>query len=773
MWPLKVLRLLSVAGLMLSVLGVAPVFSSPSIELTSPDDTLQLDEPQPTSPQLLQPSGVQAPVAAHTIYLKSGDLTPGTPDVSALNQLARSDGGRVHILLQLDFIPRDLAKTEYEKSGVKLLAYVPDYAWIASVPAADPAAVLNLPGVTWAGPLTVNDKLDPAIVNGEWLLSNLAPDGTAAVSVITHLDEDVATTRALVEKYGGKITGEVVGIKMFMVELPQQNIRALAAEEVVQWIEPAAPPLGPNNDGIRQQIGVNTLQAAPYNLNGTNIDVLVYDSGQAGDHTDFGTRLTHGDADTVSEHSTHVAGTVGGSGANSAAQGGTALQWRGMAPAVDLISYGTNYTGVGPIFYQNVPDIESDFAAAQNTYGADLGTASLGSNVYANYPLSCTLMMGKYGASDVLIDQIIRGGNGVVGMGDKYITTWAVGNERNNTGSCSDTYNSIAPPAAAKNPIHVGASNTNNNSMTTFSSWGPTQDGRIKPIVVAGGCQSSGDFGITSTDNSPVNDYTVMCGTSMATPAVAGSIALMLQHYRSVYGTSGNFWPSTAKAILMQTADDFGNPGPDYQWGFGQVDIVAAVQLISRTAFLQNNVAQGDIDVFYFPVMTNTAPAQVSLAWDDCEATFNANPTLINNLDVELVAPSGTVWRPWVLNPAIPANNATRGINTRDNQEQVTVPSPEIGTWMVRVKGTTVPHGPQDYSLTCEGCRALNAGVCQFKVSGALQPSYQAPLPASFVSEGGVSVLEPPATETKINGEQWQSSVEEAAIDPLYRASRS
>ena len=761
MWSLKALRLLSTLGLSLSLLGPVSGYTPASIASASQDESLL----QPSQP--LQSSTPQTPPIEHVIHLKSGDVTPGASDLAALKQLARSDGGRLHVLLQLDFIPRDLAKSEYEKNGLKLLAYVPDYAWIASIPAADPAAVLNLPGVTWAGPLTVNDKLDPSISSDEWLPTNLAPDGTVAVSVITYLDEDAATTRALVEKYGGKVTGEAIGIKLLMVEMPRHNVRALAAAESVQWIEQAAPPLGPTNDGIRQQLGVNTLQAAPYNLNGTNIDVLVYDSGQVGNHIDFTGRLTHGDADTVSEHSTHVAGTVGGSGANSVAQGGGANQWRGMAPNVDLISYGTQYSGVGPIFYQNVPDIESDFATAQNIYGADLGTASVGSNVYSNYPLSCTQLMGKYGASAVLIDQIVRGGNSQVGVGDKYITTWAAGNERNNTGSGSDTYNSIAPPGAAKNPIHVGASNTNNNTMTSFSSWGPTGDGRIKPIVVAGGCQSSGDFGIKSTDNSPTNTYTLMCGTSMATPAVAGGIALMLQHYRSVYGTSGNFWPSTAKAILMQTADDFGNPGPDYQWGFGQVDLLAAVNLISRTAFLQDNVAHGSIDVFYFQVKSSATPAQVSLAWDDWEATLNASPALINNLDLELVSPNGTLWRPWILNPASPANNATRGINTRDNQEQVTVPTPEIGTWIVRVKGTTVPHGPQDYALACEGCQALNVGVCQFKVSGATPPSYQMSTPAPLIREDGTNIqLETPIVTAESAGERWQRGLEDNPIDP-------
>ncbi len=268
--------------------------------------------------------------------------------------------------------------------------------------------------------------------------------------------------------------------------------------------------------------------------------------------------------------------------------------------------------------------------------------------------------MGKYGASAVLLDQIIRGGNSVVGMGDKYIATWAVGNERGWATSCG-TYNTISPPAAAKNPIHVGGSNTNNNTQYAHGSWGPTEDGRIKPTVTAGVCQTTADLGITSTDNFPADTYTVKCGTSMATSAVAGGLALMLQHYRDVYGTSGSFWPATAKAILIQTATDFGNTGPDYQWGFGQVDIHAAVDLISRKAFRQDSIDQNEVDLFYFIVAEETDPAQVTLAWDDFEATLNANPTLINNLDLELVSPSGVIWRPWVIESGQPYQQCHAG----------------------------------------------------------------------------------------------------------------
>ena len=491
-----------------------------------PTELPAVEEGQPSAP--LPPLASAAPPVTHTIHLKSRQFEPSPADVldaNGLQRLARPDRERIHVLVQLDFIPRQAAKDELAARGLRLLAYVPDYAWIASVAAAAAATAVDSPGVTWVGELTVDDKLAPAITADQWGEHNLAPDGTAAVYASLHQDESLDTGRDLVKAHGGEVKGEVQGINMLVVEMPRDNIRALAAEDAVQWIEPAAPPLGDANDGIRPQIGVDTVNAAPYNLDGTDVDVLVYDGGQVGAHVDFGARLTVGllDASGVSEHATHVAGTVGGSGANSAAQGGSALQWRGMAPNVGLISYGYEWDSTGILFYSNPGDIELDWARGKVWYGADVGTASLSSNIYDNYAPTYCYLMGNYGDTSVLMDQIVRGGNPLVGVGNKYIATWAAGNERGSGSSC-DTYRTTSPPAAAKNPIHVGASNTNNNSMTSFSSWGPTDDGRIKPTIVAGGCQSSGDFGIKSTDNNPVNAYTVKCGTSMATPAVAGSI---------------------------------------------------------------------------------------------------------------------------------------------------------------------------------------------------------------------------------------------------------
>ncbi len=427
--PRRWLMLLQCFTLMCMVLALVPLpaLSGPLQQSESP----QTENPPPEAPASPAPERIEAVGApSYTIYLKSRQFTPGDSELTALRQVASATArARMHVLLQLDFIPRQAAKDALAAEGIELLAYIPDYTWIASAPAARVTEVAAYPGVTWVGQLQVRDKLDPAIAKEQWGLYNLTPDGVAAVYVALHRDESLDTGRALVAQHGGKVAGEVVGINLLVVEMPRANIEALAAEDAVQWIEPAAPPLTEANDGIRQQIGVNVVQAAPYNLDGTNIDVLVYDGGRVGAHVDFGTRLITGDTTSVSEHATHVAGTVGGSGANSINHGGTALQWRGMAPNVDLISYGATPTS-GYYFYEDVMDIEADWAQAQNSYGADVGNASLGSNIYSNYAPSGCVIMGRYGASSVLLDQIVRGGNSAVGIGDKYIASWAAGNER-------------------------------------------------------------------------------------------------------------------------------------------------------------------------------------------------------------------------------------------------------------------------------------------------------------------------------------------------------
>ncbi len=643
------------------------------------------------------------------IKLKSRTIMPD-PSVDATSQsdlssidTSTSSNGRVHILIQLDNIPTDEERSVLEEQGIKLLSYVPEFAWVASVPVSSLPDVSSVDKVSWLGGLRLEDKISTDILEskfGDWHYN--AERDEVAVVVSIHKDVELSTGRIAVEQSGGEVRGEVRSIHALTARVPSSSLQALARDDRVAYVETAIPALGENNEGQQTADNIDVLQPSPYNtsptysLDGSGVDVLVYDSGRAYNHIDFGTRMIHGDSAVLRSHSTHVAGTVAGDGSNSTAEGGSALQWHGVAPGSTVISYGFEGDIEDGWFYTDVSDIEDDWDDAKNIHGADLGTASIGSNIYnVNflYPdIYPCVRYGQYGAASALMDAIVRGS-----LGEPYIATWAAGNERNGA-NCGNGYDTTAPPAGAKNPIHVGASNSNDESMTGFSSWGPTNDGRIKPTITAAGCQSNGDMGITSTD---IGDtYSVKCGTSMATPAVAGIVALMLEQYRDEYATSGEFLPSTAKAILMNSADDAGNVGPDYQFGYGLVDAQVAVDTIIdghfREATLNSN---GEEHEYAIRVLGGASQLQVSLAWDDPAASAYSTTALVNDLDLELISPTAVIHQPWVLDPANPALAATTGIDTLNNQEQVTVNNPEIGVWRVRVRGNVVPTTPQQYSL--------------------------------------------------------------------------
>ena len=151
---------------------------------------------------------------------------------------------------------------------------------------------------------------------------------------------DVSPDEALrvLDTFGAKVETKLSDFRRFVIRVDPDIIDALSNKDGVQWITEAPPPKTTHNDGIRARTNVNTVKATPYNLSGTNVDLGIWDGGKVDAHIDFSGRLTVVDGSaTVSSHGTHVAGTMAGDGSNSTNQGGTALQWRGMAPAADIM----------------------------------------------------------------------------------------------------------------------------------------------------------------------------------------------------------------------------------------------------------------------------------------------------------------------------------------------------------------------------------------------------------------------------------------------------
>jgi hypothetical protein len=620
---------------------------------------------------------------------------------------------RAHVMAQFVKPPGQNERRQLAALGIEALDALPGRTLIVSAPADRLPSLAQLSGLRWAGPFRASDKLDAGLAAGavgSWARSR---DGRVALTVQFHKDVTIREAEALVVATGGELLASLASLPSVTALFPPGLSARLTFQDAVQYVSVMDPPLGEHNDGAAVAANVTPLGQAPYNLTGAGVTGLVYDSGIVDNaHLDFAGRLLELDAaDNVRAHSTHVAGSFAGSGANSTGNdsagnpnGGTANQWAGMAPAANIRSFGSS--GSTDVLYDSAGDLNANFTTAI-TNGIDLATMSLGNNVVTNgFPCG---QLGDYANTAILIDNIVTGSIN----GQRLIYFESAGNERQGGAPCGQ-FSTISSPSTAKNSIAVGAINSNDNSITGFTSFGPTDDGRLKPDVTAPGCQNGGDAGITSptfvdADNDGnldagevQNAYVVMCGTSMATPVTAGIGALVVQQWRVENGAGTRPLPHTMKAILVHTAVDLGNAGPDYRFGWGAVNAQAAVDLViadngTGTRIRADQVGNGATDFYTFN-SDGSAPVRVSLAWDDPPAARLAASTLVNDLDLRLVGPDGTTFMPFLLNPAQPANAAGTGDDNLNNVEMV-VAAAQAGTWTVRVVGSAVPTGPQAYTL--------------------------------------------------------------------------
>ncbi|HKQ47142.1 MAG TPA: S8 family serine peptidase [Phycisphaerae bacterium] len=662
--------------------------------------------------------------AVSTTHLLAQVQWRSAPAVPALQRAIRpvaeevqsivADAASRRLVLQFAQPVDDAIRQQLIEAGVRLLSPVGNNAYFASAQAGPRLAKLaDIIALQSAQPIERSMKQHPAIIAGEWPDYAVAspadadgarkPEDIVAIYAVFHPDVTMNDAVAFAGQQGAVVKAELFTINALVLELPLAQVDALADLDAVQWVEPPLPLLSPVNDSNRALTQANTVQGVPYSLTGAGINVLVYDAGTArASHQDFGGRLTVRDASGMIDHATHVSGTVGGSGS---ASGGIR---RGMAPGVTIQSYGFQYDGSGTFLYTNPGDLQSDYNQAINTFGVDIANNSIGTNTETNgFPCS---IQGDYGVTDQLIDSIARGS-----LGAPFRIIWANGNERQ--GNRCDVegfgdYYSTAPPATAKNHIAVGAVNSNNDSMTSFSSWGPTDDGRLKPDISGPGCQSDSDGGVTSCTAASDTAYGSFCGTSMAAPTVTGLCSLLLQDYRAQFPATPDPRNSTLKILLAHNAVDLGNIGPDYQFGYGSVRIQNTIDFMRTGNFFENSVGQGGVVNTSVTVAPFELQLKITLAWDDAPGTPNVNPALVNNLDLIVTSPSAVRAYPWTLNAVSPSSAALRTqANNVDNIEQVLVDLPEAGVWQIQVVGTNVPQGPQPFSICASPNIAVPAAI--------------------------------------------------------------
>lgn len=648
--------------------------------------------------------------------------------------------GDRHVVVRLHADLSTAARTKLGDEGVRLLTCLAPRVWIASIKVAAVEAALRpdgpLNGIAWIGDLPTLAKIHPFLAAGHvptWTLErgevNAFVDGRefdlqrlvdqaagqvdpkVVLYVLGHADVTLDALGDLVEFSGGEVRSRIKTSNGLVVKTRMSEIDRLVELDEVLWIEPALPAFETNNDSNRQNTQVDEVRESPYGLDGSGVTVMVYDGGFAdASHPDFGGRLIVRDQSGQSSHATHVSGTIGGDGANS---GGVNA---GMAPGVEIESYGFEQEGglSEGFLYTDPGDLEQDYSDAILNYGAVVANNSIGTNTAPNgFPCDWT---GNYGVTSNLIDSVVRGD-----LGGDICIVWANGNERQ-TDRCGEFFNTTAPPACAKNHITVGATNSNDDSITSFTSWGPSDDGRIKPDISAPGCQSNGDNGVTST--TPGGGYSSYCGTSMASPTVTGIAALIMQDWRQQFPDRGDIRNSSLKALLANSGDDLGNPGPDCMYGFGTVRARQAIDALRGDSVLENEVSGGDVAEHLVIVHPGDTELRITLAWDDAPASPLPLAALVNDLDLIVIDPAGDRWFPWTINPADPGAPATRSSEDHlNNMEQVSVNDPMSGAWRIQIRGTAVPIGPQEYALvaTPSPIACSSTGIVGFGGS-AFQP---------------------------------------------------
>jgi uncharacterized repeat protein (TIGR01451 family) len=629
---------------------------------------------------------------ARPIRLRSETFSPAGGLVSNLAHVRGlgADPEGVYGIIQFHQLPTEAAQNELLARGVRILDYLPENCFFARLSKDVTADQLQSAGVVWLGAIYPEDKVSPRLLSSGVGLWARQPDGSADLRVKYFQQADTVTVSKTVAECGGRIQSLNEKLREVVISLPAETLGRLAACECVRWIEETPPPKIPFNDGARANVKADIVQMAPYGLSGAGVALGIWDGGSVdANHADFSGRVVAGQSGLpVDSHATHVAGTMAGDGALSVNQGGTERQWRGMAPAAVIVSYDFN---------DPVPEHD----AAINTNGIVLSQNSWGFLI--SELIGTCGVYGEYSHSAPEYDRIITGL-----YGSPISIVFAAGNYRtgSTTNSCGvGPYSTIGPPGTAKNVITVGAIKSDDNSMTVFSSWGPVDDGRLKPELVAPGAEAGGDLGTTSTR--PGNTYGVLQGTSMAAPVVSGAIGLLVEDYRAHYNGQ-NPLPSTAKGLLIHAAADLDdetdwfNRGPDFASGFGRLQIQGAVDQLRDQGFLVGQVHNQTTNFFNFHVPDGTTEVKVTLVWDDPAAVENAAVVLVNDLDLVVFDPALTRAYPWTLDPANPSVSAVRTKEDHVNVvEQVLVDSGIVsGDWTVQVVGRNVPvHSPQKYTL--------------------------------------------------------------------------
>ncbi len=645
-------------------------------------------------PAVVDPNPGATPIDPEVLYLRTGEIR--LPEMAGgLEALAtpalREGEAPVYYVIQLRGPMTPARREALTAAGVTLGDYLPANAYIARFDGADAERLAAIDFVRWHGVYQRAWKIDPEVGRKNFQTPErqalAAEDKTVVVVTLFDGVRPPAVAKRIAALEGAEIHGMDVlaGNGYVTATVRLADVPAIAAMSEVQFIEEGPEVTERSNSNNRWVVQTNLPGVTPFyeaGIHGEGQIVGILDSRIRPDHCSFSDTVPVGPdhrkllalnagSGTAGSHGTHVAGTVAG-------DSGTDNDLRGVAYLARIVHDVYPSPLNGPQTF--------DRLTTHHNQGARVHTNSWGNDATTAY------------------DALCRAFDEFLWLNEDSMVTLAVTNQ-----------SSLKNPENAKNLLACGATDpVPNQASHCYGGTGPTTDLRRKPEIYAPGCST------VSASSSTTCGTSTSSGTSMATPAVAGAALLARQYFTDgfypggVLNPSDGFVPSGAlvkAALLNSTVDMTGVPGfPSNQEGWGRV-------LLDNTFYFANGsdsrrmvvfdvrnaegLSTGGVAEHTINVLSSSEPLSITLTWTEPPAAAGASVATVNNLDLVVTAPDGTMY----LGNVFAGGESTTGgsPDARNNVEQVRISAPIPGSWTVSITGTAVNESTQGYALVASG----------------------------------------------------------------------